>query len=387
MNLHEFQAKQLFREVGIPVPRSEVVDTPTAAVEAARQLGGKQWIVKAQVHAGERTAVGGVRCINDLDQLLKFSQLLLGECLITPQNAPDGQPVNQLLIEVPFAIEHAYFLSVTIAPYSGKIVFLAANLDISPEPELSGVVPEGYHRIEIDPLLGLQDYQCRQLAVKLGLNKAVWGDFFEILKGLYLLLIEKDLMLIEIDSLAESLEGEFAVLSAKVSVDDNALPRQAELAGLVDYSQDNFHQYLTMSHGLAFISLAGDIGCVVNGSGLALATLDLVQLKGGHIGKIVDVGDGVSSDDLAEALRFVWDGGQCRAILVNVVGGIVQCDIVAAGVLEGAKLHNVHCPIVVRMEGTKADEAQALLMQSDQHIKVIQDLDVAVMLAISSVAE
>jgi len=387
MNLHEFQAKQLLREVGISVAQGELVDSPLAAVEAARQLGGNQWIVKAQVHAGERAAAGGIRRIDDLDQLLIFSQSLLGKRLITPQNAPEGQPVSQLLIEVPFVAVREYFMSVTTAPRNGKIVFFAAALGMTQGLELSNQQPENYHCVEIEPVAGLQEFQCRQLALKLGINKAIWLDFFKIVKSLYKLLIDRDLLLVELNSFAEDSDGKLVVLGAKICVDDNALPRQARLAELMDLSQDGFHPHHTRSQGLELICLEGDIGCVVNGTGLALATLDMLKLKGGSIGNIIDVGDGASAIDLAVAFEFLWDGGHCKAILVNIIGGIVQCDTVAAGVLDGLKQYKVNCPVIVRMEGTRADEAREQFIQYGRGVQVVEDFDIAVMMAISSVAE
>ncbi|MCF6218329.1 MAG: succinate--CoA ligase subunit beta [Gammaproteobacteria bacterium] len=380
MNLHEFQAKKLFREAAIPVPLGEVVDSPSAAVETASRLGGQQWIVKAQVHAGARAAAGGVRCFSDLEKLRLYAKSMLGERLITAENAPDGQPVNHLLIEAPCGIKKSYRLSLMFDPLLGEIIFQGAALaPVDGAPEPPSCTP--FH-VKVDRSSGLHCFQRRQLAVAMGVEKASWSQFFDITHALYQLFIEKDLLLIEVDSLVESERGEMMVLDARVQVDDNALYRQPQLAQLEDLSQDDFHHNHTDSHGLGFITMEGDISCIVNGTGLALATLDMIQLKGGQVANIIDVNNEVSIETLAEACGFVWQKEHCKSILINIVGGIVQCNIVAAGVLEAMRRYGVSCPVVARIEGSLVEEAKLLFTQAEQRVDVVQALDDAIVAAV-----
>ncbi len=381
MNLHEFQAKQLFRAAGIPVPKGEVVDTPSGAVDAARRLGGQQWMVKAQVHAGARTEAGGIRDFNDLEKLHCFAQEMLGERLITAENSPAGQPVNQLLIERPCGVKNCYHLSVMLDPRSGQVVFQGGLSECRDSAELSDQSPGNFFQVEVDPVVGLQPFQSRQLAVELRLDRTIWPPFFEITQALYRLFIAKDLLLIEIGSLVENDHGQMMVLDVRVQVDNNALVRQPELAQWADYRQD---ENQVLGNGLGFIAMEGDIGCIVNGSGLALATLDIIQLNGGSVANIVEIDNGASTDALANACQLVWDNGRCSCILINIVGGIVRCDKVAAGIIDGIQKYNITCPIVVRMEGTRAEEAKALFIQSDEKIEIVKTLDDAIILLIDT---
>ena len=383
MNLHEFQAKSLFREAGIPLPFGEVVESASEAVEAAGRLGGQQWIVKAQVHAGARAAAGGVRCFSDLEKLRRYAEGMLGERLITTENAPDGQPVNHLLVEQPCAIKKGYCLNLMFDPQRGEVIFQGGELtsvEGSYAPPSSALFRVGVNRFS-----GLQNFQSRQLAVAMGVDKALWPPFFHLTHTLYQLFIEKDLLLIEVDTLVESELGEMMVLNARVQVDDNALYRQPQLAQLEDLSQDDFHHDHTHSHGLGFISMEGDISCIVNGTGLALATLDMIQLKGGQVANIIDVNNEVSIETLAEACGFVWQKEHCKSILINIVGGIVQCNIVAAGVLEAMRRYGVNCPVVARIEGSLVEEAKLLFTQAEQRVAVVQALDDAIVAAVKAV--
>lgn len=374
MYLHEFQAKRFFRDAGIPVPKGEVVDSPVAIAEVARRLGGDRWMVKAQVHAGERAAAGGVRICEGLEQLESFARSMIGERLITAQNAPLGQPVNQLLIESLYSAQREYYLSALIDPHCDRIVFLGASLD---DGDFATTAPlqEKLHRFEVDPLTGLQMFQCRQMAVKLGMERRIWSKLFELMNKLYQMMVEKDLTQVEINPLAENGEGELMALDAKMSVDENALSRQPLMVGMSDVSQDDFHESRTLSKGLGFVSLEGDISCIVNGSGLALATIDMLQLHGGSIGNIIDVGNGVNAHTLAGAFKFLWYGGYGKAILVNIIGGIVHCDVVAAGVIQGMRQYDVHKPVIVRMEGSRAAEARQLFMESGLRVEIVNDVE------------
>ncbi len=379
MNLHEFQAKQLFKGVGIPIPLGEVVDTAASIATVVHRLGGSHWVVKAQVHAGERTVAGGVRHADNISLLQKYARAMLGERLITPHNAPLGQPVNQLLIEVSQHAVRNFYINLTIESSTGQIVFLVSSLKQIREDGLSAPLAEGLSRIAIDPIDGLQLFQCRQLAVKLGMDKKLWKQFFQIIQETYNLFIKKDLLQIEINSLAELDDGTLIALNAKIRVDDNALSRQPSLAKLNDITQDNCHQYRTLGHGLGITTMEGDIGCIVNGTGLSLATLDMIQLAGGNVGNIVDVGDGRASiDELSKAFKLLWSVNHCKVVLVNIVGGIVKCDVVAAGVVDALQKHHLRCTVVVRMEGSRVEEAYRLFMQCGQRINIVNDLDEAV---------
>ncbi len=382
MNLHEFQAKSLFRDAGIPLPLGEVVKSASAAVDAADRLGGSQWVVKAQVHAGARAAAGGVRRFSNLEKLHHYAESILGERLITTENAPDGQPVNHLLIERPCAIKKGYCLHLMFDPQRGEVVFqggILNSVDGHYAPPSSALF-----RVGVDRFSGLQNFQSRQLAVAMSIDKALWPQFFHLTHALYHLFIEKDLLLIEVDTLVESERGEMRVLNARVQVDDNALYRQPQLAQLEDLSQDDFHHDHTHSHGLGFISMEGDISCIVNGTGLALATLDMIQLKGGQVANIIDVNNEVSIETLAETCGFIWKKEHCKSILINIVGGIVQCNIIAAGVLEAMRRYGVNCPVVARIEGSLVEEAKRLFTQAEQRVDVVQTLDDAIIAAVKA---
>ncbi len=383
MNLHEYQAKRLLREAAIPVPQGEVIDSPSAAIEAARRLGGGEWVLKAQIHAGQRASSGGVRLVKGLKEISPIVNSLLGERLVTPENAPTGQPVNHLLIEIPFSVEHAYYLDLTLDTYCGRMVFNAAPIAYS--EYMAETVPEMLHRIEIDPACGLQPFQCRSLAVKLGIPSSVWRQFSQLINSIYQLFIDCDFRRIVLSPLAMDKEGEFMVLDAKIQIDDNALSRQQALKQLEDLSQDDFQQKHRDSNGLNFISLGGDICCVVNGSGLALATLDLIHTKGGAVSNMIDVGDGATAEELSRSFRLLWGTSRTRVVLVNVVGGIVRCNVVAAGIIDALVQQDIHCPLVVRLEGSGAKEGRELFEESGLSVNMVTDVDNAIKAAVDSV--
>ena len=384
MNLHEYQAKQLFAEYGIPVQDGLVAHTAEEAVKNAKALGGDAWLVKAQVHAGGRGKAGGVKFTKDLADVEKITRSLVGSQLVTKQSAPDGQPVNCVLIAAAADIAKELYLGAVVDRGSRQITFmgsLAGGMDIE---EVAANTPEEIVTFSIEPGLGIQDHQCREMGFALGLEASQRAELQKILKGLYLLFNEKDLSLVEINPLAILEDDSLCAIDAKITIDDNALYRQ-EVAAWRDASQEDEKERKAAEFELNYVTLDGNIACMVNGAGLAMATMDIIKLSGAKPANFLDVGGGTTAARVAEAFKIIVSDSNVEAILVNIFGGIVRCDLIAEGIISAVKDVGVKVPVIVRLEGTKVNEGKEMLAQSGLAIISAENLADAAEKAVSAV--
>jgi len=364
MNLHEYQAKELLREYGITTPRGVVVENTTHAEVATGLLGGDSWVAKAQIHAGGRGKAGGVRLVKGVDALRAAADELLGKALVTYQNAPDGQMVSRVLVEETLSIARELYLSLLVDRECERIVVVASGSGGMDIEEIAKTAPEKILREVCDPLLGLQDFQCRNIAFALGLEGKQIADMTKLLQGMYRLFKASDLSLAEINPLVVTAAGELVALDCKISVDDNALYRQKTLAEKRDPSQDDAKEAAAHAAGLNYIALNGNIGCMVNGAGLAMATMDLIKLHGGMPANFLDVGGGATAETVARAFKIILSDSNVKTILVNIFGGIMRCDIIAEGIIKAVQEVDVKVPVVVRLEGTNVDLGRKMLAES-----------------------
>ncbi len=375
MNLHEYQSKQLFTRYGIPVPAGAPADSPAAAEQAAGRLGGDAWMVKAQVHAGGRGKAGGVRRLESPAAVREYAAGLLGRPLVTAQTGPEGQPVGSVLVERPTAIARELYLSALVDRAREQVVFVASAAGGMDIEAVASRTPEQIISVVVDPVAGLQAYQCRRVGFALGLEHAqIARELVPLMKALYRLLTEQDLLLVEINPLVVTGDGSLLALDAKIGIDDNALYRHPELVALRDPSQENAAEYQAQQHGLNYVALDGTIGCMVNGAGLAMATMDLIKLHGGAPANFLDVGGGTTADKVAEAFKLILSDPKVSAILVNIFGGIVRCDLIAEGIIQAVKEVQLRVPVVVRLEGTNVERGRALLADSGLAIIAAEDL-------------
>lgn len=385
MNLHEFQAKQLLQRYGLPIPRSILAETSQQAKDAAQTLGGSAWVVKAQVHAGGRGKAGGVKIVKSEDELQALATELLGRRLVTYQNAPDGQLVNTVLVEETLPIARELYLSMLVDRSLERVVVVASSSGGMDIEEIAQTSPEQILQEVCDPLNGLVDFQARNLAFKLGLAGEQVGAFTRLLKGLYRLFKENDLALLEINPLVVTTEGVLVALDCKMSVDDNALYRQKALAEQRDWSQEDEKEAVAHHAGLNYIALNGNIGCMVNGAGLAMATMDLIKLHGGAPANFLDVGGGATAETVAKAFKIILADSNVKAILVNIFGGIMRCDIIAEGIIAAVREVGIQIPVVVRLEGTNVELGRKMLSESGLSIISAAGLTDAAQQAVNSV--
>jgi succinyl-CoA synthetase beta subunit len=364
MNLHEFQAKQLLQSYGLPVPQSRLAESALAAVDAANALGGNAWVVKAQVHAGGRGKAGGVKLVKSVAEVQTVATALIGKPLVTYQNAPEGQPVHKLLVEETLPIARELYLSLLVDRSLERVVMVASAAGGMEIEEIARTAPEKILQEVCDPLNGLVDYQARNLAFKLGLAGEQIGTFTRLAKGLYRLFKENDLALLEINPLVVTSDGTLVALDCKMSVDDNSLYRQKALAEQRDWSQDDVKEAEAHNAGLNYITLNGNIGCMVNGAGLAMATMDLIKLHGGQPANFLDVGGGATAQTVAKAFKIILADSNVKAILVNIFGGIMRCDIIAEGIINAVREVGIQIPVVVRLEGTNVELGRKMLRES-----------------------
>lgn len=372
MNLHEYQAKHLLKTYGIAAPTGEVVWNPEAAVEAAGRLGGQRWVVKAQVHAGGRGKAGGVKIVNSKEEVAAAVKSLLGKHLVTYQTDERGQPVNQILIEQPSDIARELYLGAVIDRASQRIVFMASTEGGMEIEEVAKKNPEKILTVAVDPLVGLQPYQCRQLFFGLNLETNQLAAFTEILLNLYRLFVERDLSLLEINPLVVTKSGQLICLDGKINIDENALYRQPQLREMRDPTQEDERENRAQQWNLNYIALDGDIGCMVNGAGLAMATMDLIKLNGGRPANFLDVGGGATEERVKEAFKIIVSDKNVKGILVNIFGGIVRCDLIADGIISAVAEVGVKVPVVVRLEGNQADLGAKKLAESGLNIVAAQ---------------
>ncbi len=374
MNLHEYQSKQLFTHYGIPVPAGRIAGSDAEAAEAARALGGKIWVVKAQVHAGGRGKAGGVKLAKDIDAVRAAAAGMLGQRLVTPQTGAEGLPVDKVYVETGSQIARELYLSLVLDRERGRVAFIASAAGGMDIEEVAAHTPEKIISVSINPAAGLQDYQCRQLAFGLELSGKQVQEFTRIAQALYLLYLEKDASLLEINPLIVTGDGTLVALDAKINIEDSALYRQQEIAALRDVSQEDPMERQAAEHDLNYVSLDGNIACMVNGAGLAMATMDIIQLHGGSPANFLDVGGGATSERVTVAFKLILSNPKVRAILVNIFGGIVRCDLIAEGIINAVQEIGTDIPVVVRLQGTNAELAGQKLAASGLAITAVQDL-------------
>ena len=374
MNIHEYQAKQLFRAYGIAVPQGMFASTPEAAVQVASELGGEGWVVKAQVHAGGRGKVGGVKVSKSLEQVAEISEELLGKRLVTIQTDHLGLPINSLLIESLYPIKRELYLSILVDRATERVIFIASvagGMDIE---AIAHDSPEQIITVPVHPAAGLQANQSRKVAYNLGLKGAQVKELAKIMQGMYDLFIDKDATQIEINPLIETESGDLLALDAKINFDDNAVALHSDILAMKDPKQEDDKENYAQKYGLNYITLEGNIGCMVNGAGLAMATMDLVKLKGGQPANFLDVGGGTNVEKVCEAFKLILSDSSVKAVLVNIFGGIVQCDVIASGILAAIEQIHVKVPVVVRLEGTNVEQGRALLTDTGLNIYPAEDL-------------
>jgi succinyl-CoA synthetase beta subunit len=384
MNLHEYQSKQVFAAYGIPVPTGRVAATPEEAVAAAEALGGSLWVVKAQVHAGGRGKAGGVKLARDKAAVHAAAKAMLGTRLATIQTGPEGLPVDTVYVETGSAIEREIYLSLTLNREKGQIAMIgsaAGGMDIE---EVAAHTPEKITTVNIHPAAGLQPHQCRRMAFALGFTGAQIGEFQKIAMALYRLVMDKDAALVEVNPLIVTKDGSLVALDAKINIDANAVFRQPELAKMRDTAQEDPMELKASEHDLNYVSLDGDIACMVNGAGLAMATMDLIKLHGGSPANFLDVGGGATAERVTAAFNLILSNPKVKAILVNIFGGIVRCDLIAEGVIIAVKNVGVKVPVVVRLEGTNAEKAREMLAASGLKVTAAADLTDAAQKAVAA---
>ncbi|MEM6817320.1 MAG: ADP-forming succinate--CoA ligase subunit beta [Pseudomonadota bacterium] len=386
MNLHEYQSKKIFSDYGIQVPRGQVAETPEEAVAAAEALGGTLWVVKAQVHAGGRGKAGGVKLAKTLDEVRDYAAGMLGQQLVTPQTDAEGLPIEKVYIESGSNIDRELYLSMVVNRDARKVAFIVSadgGMDIE---EVAEKTPERITTVNIAPEVGLAEYQIRDMAYGLELTKPQMKAFAKVARALYQMFIDIDASQVEINPLITTGEGEIVALDAKINIEENALYRQSAIAELRDPSQEDEKEARAAEHDLNYVSLDGDIACMVNGAGLAMATMDVINVHGGEPANFLDVGGGATAERVSEAFKLILSNDRVRAILVNIFGGIVRCDLIAEGIITAVKEVGVEVPVVVRLEGTNVEQGRQKLADSGLTIITAEDLTDAAKKAVAAVA-
>ncbi len=383
MNLHEYQAKQLIAKYGISVPKGIAIKSPDELHQSIAQLDSSAYVIKAQIHAGGRGKAGGVKIVTSKKEAAEVVNSLLHKKLVTYQNKPDGQPVDTLLIEESCDIEKELYFSILVDRQSEKIVVIASSAGGMEIEEISKNNPEKIIKETCSPINGLMDYQSRNIAFALGLPNEMINDFVKFARSAFKSFIENNLALLEINPLVIDSHKKIIALDCKINVDDNALYKQKTLAELRDWSQNDSKEAEAFAAGLNYIALNGNIGCMVNGAGLAMATMDLIKLCGGEPANFLDVGGGATAETVAKAFKIILDDKNVQVVLVNIFGGIMRCDIIAEGIIAAIKEVGIKIPIVVRLEGTNVDLGKKLLQTSGLNIKAANTLTEAATIATS----
>ncbi len=375
MNFHEYQAKQLFGDYGIAVPKGKVAHSPDEAVAAAKDIGGDFWVVKAQIHAGGRGKAGGVKLAKTLDEVKQHAKAMLGTSMATYQTAGVALPVDSVLVTQATNIDKELYLSVLVDRATQTVTFIASaegGMDIE---QVAHEKPEAIKTLHVDFVEGLQPYQTRDLGFTLGLNAKQVGQLSKIMLGLYRLFNDKDLALVELNPLAILDTGDLAVLDGKINSDDNANFRHAELVAMRDVRQEDETEVLASKYDLNYVTMDGNIGCMVNGAGLAMATMDVIKLNGGEPANFLDVGGGANKQKVTEAFKLILRSPSVKAIFVNIFGGIVRCDMIAEGIIAAVKEVGVQVPVIVRLEGTNVEAGKQLLKDSGLAIIPADDIN------------
>ncbi len=384
MNLHEYQAKQLFAEYGLPVSQGIAVDTAEEAVAAAKEIGGDKWVIKAQVHAGGRGKAGGVKLVSSDDEIREFANRLVGTNLVTSQTDEKGQPVSKIYVETCTDIERELYLGAVIDRSTQRVTFMASTEGGVEIEKVAEETPEKILRATIDPMTGASPYQGRDIAFQLGLQGKQINQFANVFMGLARLFDECDIALIEINPLVVTADGDIHCLDAKLSIDGNALYRQKSIGKMRDHSQEDERENQASEFNLNYVALEGNIGCMVNGAGLAMGTMDLVKLHGGQPANFLDVGGGATKEAVSEAFKIILSDEGVKAVLINIFGGIVRCDIIAEGIIGAVKDVGVTVPVVVRFEGNNAALGVKTLAESDVDIIAATSLTDAVEQAVKA---
>jgi succinyl-CoA synthetase beta subunit len=374
MNVHEYQAKILMREANISVLNGGTAKSGDEAVEVAKKLGGSVWVVKAQIHAGGRGKGGGVKLAKSLDEVKKYGDEIMGMTLVTHQTGPEGKVVNTILIEEGCDIEHEYYVGIVLDRDTSKITFMASEEGGVEIEKVAEATPEKIIKVAIDPAVGYTPYVGRKLGFAIGLKGDTLKQAMKFFEGLYNMYIEKDCSIAEINPLVTTKSGDVIALDAKLNFDDNALYRQKDVEAMRDETEESAQELEAGKYGLSYISLDGNIGCLVNGAGLAMGTLDIIKIFGGEPANFLDVGGGATKETVQKAFEIILEDEKVTAILVNIFGGIMKCDIIAEGVVAAAKELDLKVPLVVRLEGTNVNLGKKILSESGLAITAADDL-------------
>jgi succinyl-CoA synthetase beta subunit len=385
MNIHEYQAKELLRRYGVATLKGKVASTPEEAVEAAKEIGGNLWVVKAQIHAGGRGKGGGVKIAKSLDEVKDLAKKIIGMTLITHQTGPEGKKVQKVFIEQGCNIQKEYYMAGLVDRATGRIAIMASSEGGMDIEEVAAKNPKAIVKVDVDPSTGLMPYQARELAFAIGMPVELMGKTTAFLTGLYKAFVDCDCSIAEINPVVVTKEGDVLALDAKMNFDDNALYRHKDVAAYRDLSEEEPTETEASKYELAFIKLDGNIGCLVNGAGLAMATLDIIKLNGGNPANFLDVGGGANKEKVTAAFRIILEDANVRGILVNIFGGIMKCDVIAEGVIAASKEVGLKVPLVVRLEGTNVELGKKLLKDSGLNIIPADDLADAAQKIVSAV--
>jgi succinyl-CoA synthetase beta subunit len=374
MNIHEYQAKSLLKDFGVKVLKSGIAKTAEEAVKVAQNLGGSVWVVKAQIHAGGRGKGGGVKVAKSLDEVRTHAQNIIGMTLVTPQTGPEGKKVNQVLIEQGCDIKKEYYIAALVDRATSHVAMMASSEGGMDIEEVAHNTPDKIVTVTIDPAAGFQPFHARRLAYAIGIPQELHKQAFQFMKGLYDCFVTKDCAMAEINPLVETKGGELLALDAKMGFDSNALYRHPEVVEMRDLTEENPEEIEASKYDLAFIKLDGEIGCLVNGAGLAMATMDIIQLHGGSPANFLDVGGGANKEKVTAAFKIILKDKNVKGILVNIFGGIMKCDIIAEGVIAASKEVGLKVPLVVRLEGTNVEKGKQILKDSGLNVIAAENL-------------
>jgi len=375
MNIHEYQSKELFKDFGIKTLKGKIAFSSEEAVGIAKSLDSDKWVVKAQIHAGGRGKGGGVKIAHSIEEVESYSNQIIGMNLITPQTGPQGKKVLKVYIEEACKIKKEFYLGIVLDRAKGKFVMMASTEGGMDIEKVASETPEKIFKVDIDPLMGINDFQARQIAFSLNIPNQALKDFLKQIKLLSKISVEKDFTLVEINPLILTEDNQVIALDAKINIDDNALFRNKELKSLVDESEIDPKELEAEKYDLSYVKLDGKIGCMVNGAGLAMATMDIIKLKGSSPANFLDVGGGASKEKVTGALKIIISDKNVEAILINIFGGIMRCDIIAQGIVEAVKEISLDKPLIVRLEGTNVEKGKEILKKSGLEIITAIDLE------------
>lgn len=374
MNIHEYQAKELMRVYGIPVPEGRVASTPEEAKKVAEELGEGPFAVKAQIHAGGRGKAGGIRIVDDSRGVYSIAKELIGKKLVTHQTGPEGKLVRKVLVERASTIKKEYYLGIVLDRSKERTVIMGSSEGGVEIEEVAKSAPEKIIKVYAHPFTGLTMYSARKLAMGMGIEKELIGDFIKFTVSLYKLFVDKDCSLAEINPLILTEERKFIALDSKLNFDDSALFRHSDIQGLRDVEEEDPRELEATKYGLNYISLTGNIGCLVNGAGLAMATMDILKYYGGEPANFLDVGGGASKEAVTHAFRVLLSDEKVKAVFVNIFGGIMRCDIIAGSLIDAVKELGINVPLVIRLEGTNVEQAKKMLAESSINMAIASDM-------------